>query len=534
MRKKQNIFKAELQRKPLKQSCSCEMECTGNEGTKCKEKCFCHPDLSPSEKLPARYADKHLEISKGIRKDTDKLGKYTPIQNADEHLEMAKGIRKDTDKLGKYTPIQNADEHLEMAKGIRKDIDKLGKYTPIQNADEHLEMAKGIRKDTDKLGKYTLIQNADEHLEMTNFGKHDIDKLRKYFSDWVKSKNESGGTKMVVDATDPKESKLNVVDKIIRRYQHYRKKEEQMKVLEKQHVALKREQKKLQNRLISNKKNATKTIYASNDTDIAFEDQKIPELPINATKNVQRKKPSQRNRSDDVAKEKEVQEIRKQLAYLQQQQDALEKEQGLLSVELQNQRSLFSQASQLANAVLQQGRVPENVQSNLQQFFQGNLFPQEKENSKGVESQYVNNEENRKYWGEQDLLLQLGGSDLAQDSSNQRFMQEVSDGSEETMIAKDKNVDIDAPDSNKMTNISDEDNQDIPDQQDYNQQESQEDLVDSSRHIGYGIAEDVSYINKKTVLPHVRRSKVESRKQNSSRRQHKKKSFKKSLHSGPN
>ena len=373
---------------------------------------------------------------------------------------------------------------------------------------------KGSDNENCKESCYCHPDSSETNTNMytTNFGKKDIEKLRKYLSNWVKHKKKVGD-KMT-------ESKLDIVDRIIQRYQHYRKKEDELKILTKQQRDLKQQQRHLKSLLDASKKRITKKKHNVTDNDIAFDDQKTFKSYKN--KNIRGKKHG--SSLDGVAKEEEVQQIREQLEYIQQQQDELEKQEGLLFVELENQRKFFSQASQLVNDASQQRGVPDSFQPQLNQYFPENDYLPKTDSNKAVEIQGSPNDETAKYWTEQNPLLQIGGLDknLGNNINNEELTAPFSDMNIEDMDGYDKSDNLAATEGESSKNNQEEENEKIENLQDDSQVETPNDLFgtnandDNDRPLaaGYAMAEDVSYVDKKTVLPKIKHRKIKSRKQN--------------------
>ena len=156
-----------------------------------------------------------------------------------------------------------------------------------------------------------------------------------------------------------------------------------------------------------------------------------------------------------------MQQIREQLEYIQQQQDELEKQEGLLFVEVENQRKFFSQASHLVNDASQQRGVPDSFQPQLNQYFPENDYLPKTDSNKAVEIQGSPNDETAKYWTEQNPLLQIGGLDknLGNNINNEELTAPFSDMNIEDMDGYDKSDNLAATEGESSKNNQEEENE---------------------------------------------------------------------------
>ena len=188
-----------------------------------------------------------------------------------------------------------------------------------------------------------------------------MEKIRKLFTKWLKE--YSSGKHLTAKKKSLKAERLKFIEKMLKNYEYFRKKQKTLVTLQQQQDDLKREQKRLEALLKMQQKSLFKgsknhgiilipePVKVGPDS-LSADDVNITITTSNTTKAPA--KPPNANGQQANQTLNDIQEIKKQIVELQNQQTFLSTQQAQLALQLAKEQVLFAQARQLIQLLLKQ------------------------------------------------------------------------------------------------------------------------------------------------------------------------------------
>ena len=232
-----------------------------------------------------------------------------------------------------------------------------------------------------------------------HIGRKEMDNLKHLFTKWIKEYNggERGTNENEEKASKSetlRDERVSFINKMLKNYQYFRRKENTLKLLQQQQDDLVNQQQHLENLLTKQEEVLTRTGSAhdnvetvnpeksrlhhshADDVNITITTTNTTQAPPTTTApNVSSGLLNQQALND-------IEAIKKQIAEIRGQQDFLSKQQSQLSIQLAKEQALFEQARQLIQLVIKQNQGAADAASSpavppTQSDYEGDLKPEE-------------------------------------------------------------------------------------------------------------------------------------------------------------
>ena len=255
--------------------------------------------------------------------------------------------------------------------------------------------------DANKITAHPLHgRKGRKKLAHPHLGSKEMNKIKHLFTKWIKEYSPEGH-KATPKGQTLKDERVNFIDKMLNNYQHFRRKEKALMLLQAQQNELKDQQEHLENLLTKEEKAISKT--GSTHDSVATpspvttgrhhshkDDVNITISTANAT---QAPPTTQAPLNQQTSTDIEL--IKKQIAEIQKQQSFLGKQQAELAVQVAKEQALFEQARQLIMLLLKQeqgGEAASPSAAPTQSDYGGELTAEALPNGEPVQSSALLNQ----------------------------------------------------------------------------------------------------------------------------------------------
>ena len=231
----------------------------------------------------------------------------------------------------------------------------------------HADNGDTPKVDANKISAHLHNKKGQKKLLHPHIGSKEMNKIKRLFTKWMKEYGVEGH-KAKQKSQTLKDERVNFIDKMLSNYQHFRRKEKSLKLLQEQQDELRDQQEHLENLLTREEEAITKTGTAHDAvaTPSPFktgrnhshsDDVNITITTSNATQAPPTTSQPPVNQQTIV----DIELIKKQIAEIQTQQSFLAKQQTDLAAQVSKEQALFEQARQLIMLLLKQHQGAGNL-----------------------------------------------------------------------------------------------------------------------------------------------------------------------------
>lgn len=221
--------------------------------------------------------------------------------------------------------------------------------------------------DANKITAHLHTKKGRKKSAHPHIGSKEMNKIKHLFTKWMKEYSPEGH-KATPKSQTLKDERVNFISKMLNNYQHFRRKEKALMLLQAQQDELKDQQEHLENLLTKQEEALSKTGIThdavatpspvktgrnhshGDDVNITITTANTTQAPPTTPAPVNQQTPAPVNQQTSI----EIELIKKQIDEIQKQQEFLGKQQSELAVQVAKEQGLFEQARQLIMLLLKQ------------------------------------------------------------------------------------------------------------------------------------------------------------------------------------
>ena len=231
----------------------------------------------------------------------------------------------------------------------------------------HPDNRDAAKVDAKKITARLQDRKGQKKFSHPHIGSKEMNKIKRLFTKWMKEYSVDGH-KAKQKGQSLKDERVNFIDKMLNNYQHFRRKENALKLLQEQQDELKDQQEHLESLLTREEEAVTKTgtthdaVATPSPVRAGLNHSHNDDVNITiTTSNATQAPPTTSQPPVNQQTMIDIELIKKQIAEIQTQQSFLAKQQTDLAAQVSKEQALFEQARQLIMLLLKKNKGAEDL-----------------------------------------------------------------------------------------------------------------------------------------------------------------------------